>query len=86
MDFIRKEIKHIDVEKDCFYVYASINDWNMDVKIFNSETGLEDYFLECWEPTESYSEMNDEEIEYWYGAAAAENWYGLPKFTCEKDG
>lgn len=84
LSFIRKEIKNIDTDKDSFYVYSSINDWDMDVKMFDSEEGMEDYFLKCWEPSESYSEMDYDQIKYWYDAAEAEDWFGLPRFSCNK--
>ena len=77
---IREEIKVIDDTLDSFYVYASIENWAVKLKLFSAYEDLVLFFKgECSHlALTGWNEMSDDELEEWYNVAEENGWEGVP--------
>lgn len=78
LQMIRDNLKGIQELGSRFYVYASIESWNLQIEFFTTEENLANFFAEVFGTAEvSYESMSDEELDY-YELAEEENFYSLP--------
>lgn len=76
---IRDNLKGIPELGSRFYVYASLESWNLQIEFFTTEENLANFFAEVFGTAEvSYESMSDEELDYYYELAEEENFYSLP--------
>lgn len=79
LQMIRDNLKGIQELGSRFYVYASIESWNLQIEFFTTEENLANFFTEVFGTAEvSYESMSDEELDYYYELAEEENFYSLP--------
>lgn len=79
LQMIRDNLKGIQELGSRFYVYASIESWNLQIEFFTTEENLANFFAEVFGTAEvSYESMSDEELDYYYELAEEENFYALP--------
>lgn len=79
LQMIRDNLKGIQELGSRFYVYASIESWNLQIEFFTTEENLANFFAEVFGTAEvSYESMSDEELDYYYELAEEENFYSLP--------
>lgn len=79
LQMIRDNLKGIQELGSRFYVYASLESWNLQIEFFTTEENLANFFAEVFGTAEvSYESMSDEELDYYYELAEEENFYSLP--------
>ena len=79
LQMIRDNLKGIQELGSRFYVYASIESWNLQIEFFTTEENLANFFAEVFGTAEvSYESMSDEELDYYYELAEEEYFYSLP--------
>lgn len=79
LQMIRENLKGIQELGSRFYVYASLESWNLQIEFFTTEENLANFFAEVFGTAEvSYESMSDEELDYYYELAEEENFYSLP--------
>lgn len=79
LQMTRDNLKGIQELGSRFYVYASLESWNLQIEFFTTEENLANFFAEVFGTAEvSYESMSDEELDYYYELAEEENFYSLP--------
>lgn len=65
LQMIRDNLKGIQELGSRFYVYASLESWNLQIEFFTTEENLANFFAEVFGTAEvSYESMSDEELDY----------------------
>lgn len=74
LQMIRDNLKGIQELGSRFYVYASLESWNLQIEFFTTEENLANFFAEVFGTAEvSYESMSDEELDYYYELAEEEH-------------
>lgn len=85
---IIKFLKEISLNVDSFYSYITIDKWNTQIKFFCDYESLENFMCkELGADICLYEDMTDDELQYYYDCAAAENWQNLMPYyeQCNED-
>lgn len=79
LDIIREKVVDVDIENEYFYAYASPEDWNMEFFFYSTQEELGECMVEHFGSDDwLYSDMNEEEINYWYKTAEENDWECIP--------
>ena len=78
---IKKEMLHIDLANKKIYAYASLVEDDLCIKLLPSVDELKSVFLEnAVTDCRPFDDMEDAEIEEWYGIAEENEWDNFPLF------
>lgn len=79
LEQIKDGLKSVSLDGDMLYVYAVVQDWNQEIRIYDSYDAFCDSVIEDWAGYISpYTDMTDEEIKHWYDVAEENDWEGIP--------
>lgn len=77
MSQIKAGLQTVDLQGNDLFVFASLEEWNTEIRLFTSVEDLYGFIILKYNWVTPYSEMDDEEIDYWYDVATENNWGGL---------
>lgn len=78
---LRKELLNIQFTNEYYYVYAYIENWEKNIRLFDTIEELTEYFKQVWaSDCRPYEEMDDDELECYYNQAKEAGWNHLPLF------
>lgn len=76
---IKENIRSVDLSGDVLFVYATVEEWDIDIRFFPDYQEFQKAMLVDWEDSvEGYEGMDDSELEGWYEIAEANDWDGIP--------
>ena len=76
---IKEEIQLADLSGNELFVYAAVEEWNIDIRFFPDYKEFQKAMLADWEDSvDDYEGMDDSELEGWYEVAEANDWDGIP--------
>ena len=75
LDLIRNRLTSVDLSGDMLYAYVALEEWHTQIELFSSYDSLFDFFIRLWDSgVETYEEMGDDDIDFWYQIAEDSNW------------
>lgn len=79
ISLIKKELIKLNLSGNDLFVYAAVESWSQEIRMFVSYDDFCDSILADWEDSVySYDEMGDDEIDNWYSVAEQNDWAGIP--------
>lgn len=82
IDSIKDGIAELELPHSTFYVYASLEAWDTEIKMFDTLEAMKDFFISSLGAcVDDYGDMTLEQIKYWYDVAEENDWDSLPYLT-----
>jgi len=76
---IKEKILSADLSGYELFVYAEVEEWDIDIRFFSDYHEFQKAMLADWEDSVlDYKSMDDSELEGWYEVAEANDWNGIP--------
>lgn len=76
---IKEKIQSVDLSGNELFVYAEVEEWDIDIRFFPDYLEFQKAMLADWEGSvDDYEGMDDSELEGWYEVAEANDWDGIP--------